>query len=124
MTRRLVTAVALMCLAAPVAVRGAQPRSPLDDAVRTLNDWDAPDNSYLGDSDSSLLYQEMLHAAHPQLVITHFLGPYTFTAPDISDERRAFLVEWHNGMRRARVCRIVARRHTYPGEKPCLICSV
>lgn len=63
--------------------------------VVVSNDWDNPDNG-----DPMLERQERLHARHPALVITHFVGPYTFTDPAVSATRRQFLVDWVTGMAR------------------------
>ena len=56
--------------------------------VVVSNDWDDPDNG-----DAELERQERLHARHPNLVLTHFVGPYTFTEP-MSAARRQKLVAW------------------------------
>lgn len=58
------------------------------------NDWDDPNNE-----DSRLVLQEKLHEAHPELVITHFMGPYTFTDPEVSAARAALLADWVKKMR-------------------------
>ncbi|HEU0030617.1 MAG TPA: hypothetical protein VFQ53_08290 [Kofleriaceae bacterium] len=57
--------------------------------VAVSNDWDDPDND-----DPMLERQERLHARHPELVLTHFVGPYTFTDPALSDARKRYLAEW------------------------------
>ncbi|MEO8706183.1 MAG: hypothetical protein ABI867_39500, partial [Kofleriaceae bacterium] len=57
--------------------------------IAVSNDWDNADNG-----DPMLERQERLHARHPELVITHFVGPYTFTDPTVSTARRQFLVNW------------------------------
>ena len=57
--------------------------------VVVSNDWDDPDNG-----DAQLERQERLHARHPHLLLTHFVGPYTFTDPTVSASRRRFLVDW------------------------------
>jgi len=62
--------------------------------VIVSNDWDSSDNS-----DVVLRRQEQLHADHPELKLTHFVGPYTFTDSAVSIERRAFLVEWLTNLR-------------------------
>jgi hypothetical protein len=62
--------------------------------VVVSNDWDDPDND-----DAMLERQERLHARHPALLLTHFVGPYTFTDPSLSPARAAFLVDWVTGMR-------------------------
>ncbi len=58
------------------------------------NDWDDADNS-----DASLEQQERLHGFHPELRMTHFVGPYTYTDPTIAPERRQLLTDWVLGMR-------------------------
>jgi hypothetical protein len=62
--------------------------------VFVSNDWDDPDNS-----DDKLLRQEQLHELHPELKITHFVGPYTFTDPKVTTERAELLASWVRGMR-------------------------
>ncbi len=62
--------------------------------VVVSTDWDDPDNT-----DDALRLQEELHESHPGLKITHFVGPYTFTDPDMSEERRSLQAEWVRGMR-------------------------
>jgi len=62
--------------------------------VVVSTDWDDADNT-----DEVLRLQEELHDSHPELKITHFVGPYTFTDPEVSAERRELLSEWVRGMR-------------------------
>lgn len=62
--------------------------------VSVSNDWDYPDNP-----DATFARQEELHAEHPDLVLTYLVGPYTFTDPDVSEERRRWIVEWLTSMR-------------------------
>jgi len=62
--------------------------------VLVSTDWDDPDND-----DESLALQEELHDEHAELRLTHFVGPYTFTDPDIAAERVTRQVEWVTGMR-------------------------
>jgi hypothetical protein len=62
--------------------------------VVVSNDWDNADNP-----DATLERQERLHARHPALLLTHFVGPYTFTDPAVSPARRQFLVDWVTGLR-------------------------
>jgi hypothetical protein len=57
--------------------------------VVVSNDWDDPDHG-----DDKLERQERLHARHPKLVITHFVGPYTFTDASVTPARRKVLVDW------------------------------
>lgn len=62
--------------------------------VLTTTDWDDPDND-----DASLRLQEQLHDGHPSLLLTHFVGPYTFTDPTVDETRRTALADWVKGMR-------------------------
>lgn len=57
--------------------------------VMISTDWDFPDvdNRVLTDHDD-------LHAAHPELKITHLIGPYTFTDAAVSQARRDEIVAW------------------------------
>ncbi|MCP4869381.1 MAG: hypothetical protein GY898_11765 [Proteobacteria bacterium] len=52
-------------------------------------DWDRADTG-----NSELDWQDELHEAHPALRLTHFVGPYTFTDPDVPPERVDELVAW------------------------------
>jgi len=52
-------------------------------------DWDDPDTP-----DASLALQDQLHADHAALKLTHFVGPYTFTSPELTTERIGQLVDW------------------------------
>ncbi len=61
--------------------------------VLVTNDWDV---SYK--EDSWLERQEDLHTNHPAMKMTHFVGPYTFTDPEVSGEHAADLVAWLQGM--------------------------
>lgn len=65
--------------------------------VAVTNDWDNADNS-----DDKLERQERLHARHPNMVITHFVGPYTFTDPSVTPARAKLLVNWVKGLRDTR----------------------
>jgi hypothetical protein len=62
--------------------------------VIVTTDWDDADTS-----DIALGLQDELHAEHPELLLTHFVGPYTFTDPEVSEARRDLLVAWLLGMR-------------------------
>jgi len=62
--------------------------------VVVSNDWDDTDNT-----DEELRRQEALHDAHPGMLLTHFVGPYTFTDPALSEERKRTLADWVVGMR-------------------------
>ncbi|MFO0587241.1 MAG: hypothetical protein U0441_06875 [Polyangiaceae bacterium] len=57
-------------------------------------DWDFPDVD-----DRVLTNHEDLHAAHPELKITHLIGPYTYTDPAVTQERRDLITSWAKGMR-------------------------
>lgn len=59
-------------------------------------DWDFPDVD-----DRVLDHHEELHTNHPELLITHLIGPYTFTDPAVSQSRRDLIVSWAKGMREA-----------------------
>lgn len=52
-------------------------------------DWD-----FAEPSTQALNRQDLMHENHPELRITHFVGPYTFTDPTITTERRAELAAW------------------------------
>jgi hypothetical protein len=56
--------------------------------VMVSTDWDFSDPG-----DYSLHIVDSLHANHP-IVMTDFVGPYSFTDPAVSDDRRAFLATW------------------------------
>jgi len=62
--------------------------------VVVTTDWDDADNTQL-----SLDLQQELHDLHPELLLTHFVGPYTFTDPTITPERVDELVAWTVNMR-------------------------
>lgn len=57
-------------------------------------DWDFPDVA-----DEVLAHHEELHVSHPELKITHLIGPYTFTDPAVPQERRDLIVSWAKAMR-------------------------
>ena len=57
--------------------------------VLVSTDWDFADPG-----DSMLAIQDTFHAEHPQLQITHFVGPYTFTDPAVTAERQARIASW------------------------------
>lgn len=52
-------------------------------------DWDRADTP-----DGELDWQDQLHADHPALRLTHFVGPWTFTEPEMTVDRMALLVDW------------------------------
>ena len=57
--------------------------------IDVTNDWDTADHG-----DDKLERQDRLHARHPRLVLTHFVGPYTFTDTTVAATRVQFLVDW------------------------------
>jgi hypothetical protein len=57
--------------------------------VLVTTDWDFSDPG-----DQSLIYQDYMHRVHPELRITHFIGPYTFTDATLPQQRQQYLVEW------------------------------
>ncbi|MDI1448261.1 hypothetical protein [Polyangium sp. 6x1] len=56
-------------------------------------DWDFSDVD-----DRVLDHHTELHKAHPELKITHLLGPYTFTDPAVPQNRRDDIVNWAKSM--------------------------
>jgi hypothetical protein len=76
--------------------------------VFVSNDWDDPDNE-----DATLERQQRLHAEHPELRLTHFVGPYTFTDPSVSAERAEYLTSWVKGLRDAHGDEIGLHIHPY-----------
>lgn len=52
-------------------------------------DWDFPEPGQV-----SLDYHDQLRTEHPELVYTHFIGPYTFTSPELTEARKAELAAW------------------------------
>jgi len=57
--------------------------------VLVSTDWDFSDPG-----DQVIAYQNQMHTKHPELRITHFVGPYTFTDPVVTADRQATLVSW------------------------------
>jgi hypothetical protein len=57
--------------------------------VLVTTDWDFADPSQ-----PAIGYQNAMHRDHPELRMTHFVGPYTFTDPAMTAERKAELVTW------------------------------
>lgn len=76
--------------------------------VLVTNDWDVSDNL-----DSWLERQEQLYADHPAMKLTHFVGPYTFTDPEVGEERAAYLVGWLQGLQAAHGDEIGLHIHPY-----------
>ncbi len=57
--------------------------------VVVSNDWDTSDNA-----DSVISDQAALHTRHPHLVMTHLVGPYTFTDGTLPAERLDAQLAW------------------------------
>ena len=57
--------------------------------VLMSTDWDFGDPST-----QALQRQDNMHDEHPELLLTHFIGPYTFTDPAVTPARRAELAAW------------------------------
>lgn len=57
--------------------------------VLVSTDWDFSDPS-----DTAIRYQDSLHRDHPALRMTHFVGPYTFTDPQVVAARQQQIVDW------------------------------
>jgi hypothetical protein len=62
--------------------------------VVVSNDWDNPNQE-----DDHLRRAVDLRKDHPELVLTHFVGPYTFTEPQLPEGRAEELVNWLLDMR-------------------------
>jgi hypothetical protein len=62
--------------------------------VQVTTDYDFSDPM-----NTSLMYMERLHIDHPELVITHFWAPYTYTDPAVTPARRDQLDVWIKKMR-------------------------
>ncbi len=84
-----------------LAERGAQTGFYVADFVKghalymiISTDWDFSDVA-----DVVLDQHEKLHAAHPELKITHLLGPYTYTDPEVPQARRDEITAWAKMMR-------------------------
>lgn len=57
--------------------------------VLMSTDWD-----FAEPSQQVLDRQDRIHARHPHLRMTHFVGPYTFTDPAVTDARRGEISAW------------------------------
>lgn len=57
--------------------------------ILVVTDWDFADPGT-----GPLTAMNTWHAEHPELVMTHFVGPYTFTDPAVSPARRQAIVDW------------------------------
>lgn len=62
--------------------------------VVTSTDWDNADNP-----PDNTAREEQLHQNHPSLIVTHLVGPYTFTDPTVTEERRTEIANWVMTMR-------------------------
>jgi len=62
--------------------------------VLVTNDWD----DALHDQ-QALDRQQQLHDNHPEMKMTHFVGPYTFTDPTVTPQERDDTVAWVTQMR-------------------------
>lgn len=76
--------------------------------VLVTTDWDFSDPGQL-----AISYQSQLHLDHPELRMTHFVGPYTFTDPAITPDRQAALVAWLKKMRDTYADEIGLHIHPY-----------
>lgn len=76
--------------------------------VAVSNDWDTGDHG-----DDKLERQERLHAQHPRMMMTHFIGPYTFTDPTVSDARAQELVAWVKSFEQTKGDEIGLHIHPY-----------
>ncbi len=57
--------------------------------VLVTTDWDFADPG-----NPANVYQDRMHRDHSELRLTHFVGPYTFTDPMVTEARRTELVTW------------------------------
>ena len=57
--------------------------------VVVSTDWDFADPGV-----QVIAYQNQMHREHPELRMTHFVGPYTFTDPNVNAFRQGELVTW------------------------------
>jgi len=62
--------------------------------VLATTDWD-----YSDAGQAAMDFHDDVHADHPDLMITHFIGPYTFTDPALSAARVTEIVDWAKRMR-------------------------
>jgi hypothetical protein len=76
--------------------------------VVTTTDWDTPDNP-----DENLERHAELHRRHPELKITHLVGPYTFTDLSLSPARAEELAAWCRSMRDTHGDEIGVHIHPY-----------
>ncbi|MFT3693423.1 MAG: hypothetical protein QM831_09815 [Kofleriaceae bacterium] len=52
------------------------------------------DYDFSDPGDNSTTFMDQLHTDHPDLVITHFWAPYTYTDPAVTEDRRNTLTAW------------------------------
>lgn len=76
--------------------------------VVVTTDWDFSDPG-----DPANTYQDHLHENHPELRITHFVGPYTFTDPVVTAARQQTLVTWLLNQRDTHEDEIALHIHPY-----------
>jgi hypothetical protein len=62
--------------------------------VQVTTDYDFSDPG-----NNALMYIERLHIDHPEMMITHFWAPYTYTDPAVTQARRDELTTWIKRMR-------------------------
>ena len=62
--------------------------------VLVTTDWDFSDPGQ-----DAMDFHDEMHEQHPGVLITHFIGPYTFTDPDLPDAREAEIVAWAQRLR-------------------------
>ncbi|MCA9583654.1 MAG: hypothetical protein KC416_17775, partial [Myxococcales bacterium] len=76
--------------------------------VVVSNDWDTSDNK-----PEQYRMQEELHERHPELLLTHFVGPYVYTDPAVTEVRRDWITDWLLGMRDDHGDEIGVHIHSY-----------
>lgn len=76
--------------------------------ILTTVDWDDADIS-----DNELAWHLALHEDHPNLLLTEFVGPYTFTEDNVSEERADELVDWLLALRDNHDAEIGLHIHAY-----------
>jgi hypothetical protein len=52
------------------------------------------DYDFSDPTDNSTTFMDYLHTSHPEMRITHFWAPYTYTDPMVTEDRRATLTAW------------------------------
>jgi hypothetical protein len=76
--------------------------------IVVVTDWDFADPGT-----GPLTAMDKWHTDHPELVMTHFVGPYTFTDPAVSTERREAIVNWLLPTRDTKGDEIAMHLHPY-----------